>query len=181
MSKTYSPEHISNFMHYCPHCGSNNFTPASNKEMRCADCGFQFFQNAATAVACIITDANGRILLTRRAFNPWKGMLDLPGGFVDPSETVENAVKRELNEELGTKVMQMKYICSFPNEYIFSNYLVYTVDLGFICEVDDVQALRAADDVDKLLWFYPSELPINQVAAPSIRNILKYYLSAQAK
>ncbi len=177
MKKEYSPEHISNFMHYCPHCGSSSFMAHSGKEMRCSACGFSLFQNASAAVACIIVDESGRILLARRAFDPWKGMLDLPGGFVDPSETIENAVRRELSEELATKVVDMRYICSFPNEYIFSGFLVYTVDLGFVCKVPDVSLLSAADDVAELLWFAPADVPFEQVAAPSIRNILHFYLS----
>lgn len=179
--KSYPPEHINNFMRYCSHCGSGQFVAHSAKEMRCGACGFSFFQNASAAVACIITDDSGRILLARRAFDPWKGMLDLPGGFVDPAETIEDAVRRELSEELATKVVDMRYICSFPNEYIFSGFLVYTVDLGFVCKVSDASSLVAADDVSELLWFATADVPIADVAAPSIRNILRFYLSTLTK
>ena len=87
--------------------------------------------NAAAAVAAIIFNDEGKLLFTRRAIQPYKGMLDLLGGFVDHMETAENALCRELNEELGITATELEYFCSSPNEYPFSGLSVFTLDLVF--------------------------------------------------
>lgn len=55
----------------------------------------------ALTVDCVVFDAEGRLLLIRRANEPFKGRYALPGGFVDAGETVEQAALRELREETG--------------------------------------------------------------------------------
>lgn len=180
----YIEAHAVNFLRHCPHCGSSAFEAISPKEFLCGDCGFNFFTNAACAVAVIITDKKGRMLLTLRAREPWKGMLDLPGGFVDPGETVEDAVRREMKEELGAEVTGMKYLCSYPNKYIFSGYEVSTIDLGFICELDDVSNLGCMDDVEGLVWYDLDEIPVDEIPGASIRNIVRQaivYLKSERK
>lgn len=160
------------FLRYCPHCGSASFRAVSPKEFKCDNCGFNFFTNSAAAVVAVIFDNEGRLLLTRRARNPFKGWLDLPGGFVDPGESAETALRRELMEELQTEVKSAKFLCSHPNEYIFSNYKIRTTDLGFICEMTH-KPTKCADDVDALIWLHPAEINLDQIAFPSIRNIVQ--------
>jgi 8-oxo-dGTP diphosphatase len=57
----------------------------------------------ALTVDCVVFDARGRLLLIRRANEPFKGLYALPGGFVDAGETVEQAALRELREETGVE------------------------------------------------------------------------------
>ncbi len=159
-----------NFLKFCPHCGSPCFTCKSEKEFRCEACGFDFFTNSACAVAAIIVK-NQQIMLVRRAVNPWKGMLDLPGGFVDPGEGAEEALRRELKEELGIEVSDMRYYRSAANRYLFSNYMVMTTDLSFIVEVD-AENFDAKDDIDSIEWYDINAIPLEKVAAESIRKIL---------
>lgn len=165
------------FIKYCPHCGSHNFVGQSPKEFKCSACGFNFFVNSAAAVAAIIVDDKGRILLTRRAREPWKGLLDLPGGFVDPDESVESALAREIMEELGAQICNQTYFYSSPNRYIFSNYTVYTTDMAFVCQLKRYDNLIAHDDVCQLLWKYPKDIDIDLIAAPSIKLIIAKYIS----
>ena len=86
---------------YCPRCGSHNFAINGERSRRCADCGLTYYANASASTAAIITNSKGEVLLTTRAFEPAKGKLDLPGGFVDMYETAEEALIRELKEETG--------------------------------------------------------------------------------
>ena len=157
---------------YCPRCGNNNFIQKSKKEYLCENCKFNFFTNSAAAVVAIIKDKEGRIMLTKRAFNPWKGMLDLPGGFVDPDESAEDALKREIKEELGVNILSAKYICSFPNVYPFSGINVKTTDLGYLVEIENIEKIHPEDDVAGILWKKPNEIDIEQIPSISIKNFI---------
>ncbi len=167
------------FLHFCPHCGSDKFAAVSSREFKCGDCGFDFFVNSAAAVVAIITDEDGRIMLTRRAREPRKGWLDLPGGFVDPGESAEEAVRREIREELEVEVTHSEFFCSYPNEYIYSNYKVRTTDLAFVCETDKVPTL-CADDVEEIVWMHRCDIDLDKIAFTSIRNILAKVLASRA-
>ena len=111
-------------------------------------------------------------MLTKRAFNPWKGMLDLPGGFVDPDESAEDALKREIKEELGVNILSAKYICSFPNVYPFSGINVKTTDLGYLVEIENIEKIHPEDDVAGILWKKPNEVDIEQIPSISIKNFI---------
>ncbi|MCS5525466.1 MAG: NUDIX hydrolase, partial [Candidatus Poseidoniaceae archaeon] len=74
----------------------------------CDECG-QWPQPALAVDAVVIT--NGEILLITRGREPWKGMLALPGGFVDKGEDPEIAVLRELKEETGLNGEVERLLC----------------------------------------------------------------------
>ena len=158
---------------YCPRCGSPNFIQKSKKEYLCENCKFNFFTNSSAAVAAIIKDKEGRIMLTKRAFNPWKGKLDFPGGFVDPDESAETALKREIKEELGVEIVSYKYLCSFPNVYPFSGINVKTTDLGYLVEVEGIEKIHPEDDVAGIVWKKPKEINDDEIPFNSTKNFVK--------
>ncbi len=162
---------------FCPKCGSSQFHYQDDKSFRCDSCDFHFFINSASAVAAIIENEDNEILLTMRAKEPKKGLLDLPGGFVDPGETAEKALKREIKEELNLEITQIDYLISFPNEYIFSGYSVYTLDFAFICKTKDINKIEVKDDVAGYQFFAPGDIDFKKIGLKSIKNILKYYIS----
>jgi NAD+ diphosphatase len=164
-----------NVIKYCLKCGSNEFTHDGNRLFHCQNCGFDFYINSSAAVAAVIVDEKGRILLTIRAFEPMKGYLDLPGGFVDPMESAENAVIREIKEELNLDVTSLKFLASFPSEYIFSGYSVYTTDLGFVAEVENFDSIKSNDDVAGFVFEHPDDIDYEKISSKSIESIIKYY------
>ncbi len=169
-----------NFLKYCPHCGSDKFKAIGPKEFSCGACGFNFFPNSAAAVVAVIRDDEGRILLTRRARAPKADWLDLPGGFVDPGEAAETALRREVKEELKSDIVDARYICSAPNEYIFSGYKVRTTDLAFECRLAK-KPQECADDVKSIEWFRLSEIDLSQIAFKSIREIVSHVISGRKR
>ena len=81
---------------YCPVCGKNHFEEQDKKSKKCADCGFEYYLNPSSAAAAFIFNDKKELLVLRRKNNPGKGMLDLPGGFADMHETIEETIKREI-------------------------------------------------------------------------------------
>jgi ADP-ribose pyrophosphatase YjhB (NUDIX family)/ribosomal protein S27AE len=162
---------------YCPRCGGDKLRAASAKKFECPDCGFGFFLNTAATVGALITDEEGRLLVTVRKGEPAKGMWDLPGGFVDPGESVEDAVRREIQEELGLDIISLSYFCSFANRYEFGGVTYWTVDLAYICEAGDASKAEARDDVEAVLFIPPAELVLEKFGLESVRKIISYYIS----
>lgn len=143
---------------YCPECGSAHFEEHNEKSKTCADCGFIYYFNPSAATVAFILSAKQELLVCRRAKEPAKGTLDLPGGFLDMYETGEEGVVREVNEETGLKVVEAKYLFSLPNTYLYSGFLVHTLDQFFLCRVSDEIQIHAMDDVADAFW-----LPLEQV------------------
>lgn len=142
---------------YCPHCGSERFLENDAFSKRCANCGFSFYPNAAAATVAVIVNERGEILCIRRGREPAKGTLDLPGGFVDPGESITDGLLREVREELGAEVETFEFLFSFPNLYPFSGHNVYTADAFFLCRLADTSVVAPHDDAAGLLWI-PQQL-----------------------
>lgn len=164
--------HPKRVFRFCPRCGSNAFEPFGTKAHACADCKFELYTNASGAVVALIRNEKGEMLFTRRAFNPCKGMLDLPGGFIDPGETAEEALVREVHEELNVQIEKAVYKGSSPNEYVFSGLSVFTVDLIFECTVLDFSTLQVADDVISYEFHHVTPEILEQIGFSSIREIV---------
>ena len=170
--------HPRDVIKYCPRCGSKAFkTKDKGRSFNCEGCHFIYYMNNSAAVACLIFNTDGKLLLARRAIEPAKGMLDLPGGFVEPMERAEDAVTREIMEELGVHVTKAEYLTSFPNEYVFSDFSVFTVDMAFICTVDNLSAIVPADDVADIEFFFPEEVKKEDLCSESMANIIDQYIS----
>lgn len=164
---------------YCPKCGSDRFVPSGERSLKCGHCGFHYFVNASAAVAALICDDDGRLMLVTRGVEPNYGKLDLPGGFIDPMETAEDAVRRELAEELGLTVCGLEYLFSAPNEYEFSNFKVFTLDMAFKVQVQSHKNLTAMDDILDYRFYAEDEIDYNDIPAPSINHFVKRYFEIQ--
>lgn len=68
-------------------------------------------------VAAIIRDANGRILSTQRGYGEWKGWWEYPGGKMEGGETPEEALKREIREELSIEISVDEFFCTVDYDY----------------------------------------------------------------
>ena len=160
---------------YCPKCGSPKFKKSGERSLKCGACGFHIFINSSAAVAALIVDKSKKLMLVTRGIEPNYGKLDLPGGFIDPGETAENAVKRELFEELGLKVKSLEYLESGPNEYVFSEYSVFTLDMAFKVEAESLDGLKPMDDILAYKFYSEEEINYDDIPAPSIKTFVKNY------
>ena len=168
-------------LRYCPACGAAEFRALIQKQFECATCGFVYFQNVAAAAGAVI-EAEGQVLLVERAKEPDVGKLDLPGGFVDPGETLEQALVRELGEELGLQLGPENcgtYLCSSVNEYPYKGVLYHSLDLFFLIQLEQKPAIAPADDVGGYVWLEPEAVPFEAIAFRSVRDALRCYLQRQ--
>lgn len=162
------------FFKYCPNCKSANFTFPSNVKFHCNDCDFTYYHNIAAAVALIFTFED-KILFTVRNVDPDKGKLDLPGGFIDPNENAEEAVCREINEEMGISILpsNLKYITTSPNKYLYKNVPYRTMDIFYECELkSDVVNVAALDEISQLIWVKRSEIDLEKIGFVSIKEVI---------
>lgn len=164
---------------YCPACGALSFQAVSAKQFTCETCGLVYFQNVAAAAGAVI-EAEGNLLLVQRAKDPDCGKLDLPGGFVDPGESLEQALVRELQEELGLTLTVNNcgtYFCSAVNEYFYRGILYHSLDMFFLIRLKQQPKIVAADDVGDYRWVTPDEISLDAVAFSSVREALRCYLA----
>ncbi|GAD02881.1 NUDIX hydrolase [Agarivorans albus] len=128
---------------------------------------------ASTAGALLIY--KGELLLVERAIDPKKGYWDLPGGFIEYGESLEQGLQRELNEELGLELATEKfsYFGSFANQYTYNQVLYHTCDSFFVYLLDSKISPQARDDVAGWQWHNLKNLPLDKIAFTSVKQGLK--------
>ncbi|NEY89887.1 NAD(+) diphosphatase [Tabrizicola oligotrophica] len=97
---------------FCAACGARSEMAQAGWQRLCPACGAQHFPRTDPVVIMLVTHGN-RVLLGRNAVWP-EGMYSLLAGFVEPGETVEAAVRREVLEETGVRVGPVRYLASQP-------------------------------------------------------------------
>ena len=157
---------------YCPNC-ARPATMSRGREFRCAACAFRYFHNVASAVAALIV-CGGQLLTTVRAHQPAQGTLDLPGGFVEPGETAEQALARELAEELGWAALPAppRYQCSVPNTYPYATVTYATLDSFFLIECAACPAVQVGAEIETALWLPRQDLDVTRFGFTSVRTAL---------
>lgn len=160
---------------HCPRCGAPKLHWHSEKNFQCSACDFTLYLNVAAAVGVII-ECRGKILFGVRKNAPGRGMLDLPGGFVDPRETAEECAVREVMEETGMRIPAPQYFLSLPNSYLYREITYSTLDLIFTLQLEDPPAMHAADDLEALLWIDRDEIDPGKIAFPSLQEAVRRYL-----
>jgi NADH pyrophosphatase NudC (nudix superfamily) len=161
---------------FCPICQSENINTQELPLIHCISCGFTYFHNCASAVAGIIICDN-QILFNIRASQPARGCLDLPGGFVDYEEGLEEALTREVKEELNIDIKQWKYLSSHPNTYEHENVIYKTIDSIFSCHLQNKPAITVqAKEVSDFVWVDLNEIDIEKIGFKSIQTAITLYL-----
>ena len=159
---------------YCPQCGKYGIQQGTTASVACSSCGYVYYHSPVAAVVGIVECGN-QIVITRRANEPHKGMLALPGGFIEYQEDLESALVRELREELGVAATISKYLASFGSRYLFRDVLYFTTVAYFIVKVSDMSGAKANDDIDQFLLLRPKELNESELAFEADRSALEKY------
>ena len=122
----------------CPCCGKKGLEYRNRRHWVCPDCGFDLYNNVAAASGIIFYIDDGSVVLARRAKEPQLGMLDLPGGFTDPDETIAQTCVRECFEETGISISpeKLEFVANFPNTYEYKGIQYKTCDFFFAYHLD---------------------------------------------
>jgi 8-oxo-dGTP pyrophosphatase MutT (NUDIX family) len=158
---------------FCPKCGRQEFVPDTEKSLKCGNCGFRYFINMNAAVATIIRNDKNEVLFTVRKHEPAAGLLDLPGGFVDLGETAEEALKREVFEELNLTIDTIEFAGTFTNKYVYGEIEYQTLDLVFTCTALSLSNIRVDDDVSGYTFKDPAIVLPEEIGLESIKRIIK--------
>lgn len=154
---------------FCGQCGDATTIEQGGHRRRCAACGLEQFPRLDPAII-VLVEHEGRVLLGRQPGWPDKRYSVL-AGFVEPGESLEDALRREVHEEAGVRVVECEYHSSQP--WPFPSSLM----LGFTARVED-PALRYGDELEHAAWFTPDQLR-DAVAAREIRLPPRLSLSAR--
>lgn len=168
--------HVLDKFKFCPVCGSEHFEINNVKSKKCKDCGFTYYLNPSSATVALIINEKDELLVVRRKNEPAKGTLDLPGGFVDMDETGEEGVAREVKEETGLDATAVTYLFSIPNLYLYSGFMVHTLDMFYRVNAKDLTHVEAMDDAAAYYWIALDKLNPDEFGLGSIRQGLVKFL-----
>lgn len=154
---------------YCYLCGGDTISRSAHGEthQQCQSCGQSFFDNPKPATEIILVTENNKIIVAVRAREPHKGKYDLPGGFLDSGETIEQGLEREVLEELGLKASDYTkpiYLSSVVDQYPWGPETHTVISLPFTARIKSSVHLEPQDDVETILYLSTDEIKTDDFA-----------------
>ena len=162
---------------YCSRCGSKKFKLKGKSLRICQDCGLRYYFHALPATAVVLSNEQGEILLTKRATEPAKGTWDLPGGFTDWGETAEQAIKREILEELGIKSPKLNFTGTFLDKYLYNGIEYQVLVTAFCGRLNRSAKIKLSSENSVFKFVVPSKIKLNELGLPGIREIVERVIS----
>ena len=152
---------------FCPRCAA----PARvdhPRSLQCPACGYAAFYNPKPVACALAREPDGRIWLARRGHEPGRGRWSMPGGFVDLGERVEDALARELREELcvDASIGALHGVYSRAEDRI--------VLIVFAATLHGVP--RPTDEAPEVRAFAPGEIPWDELGFWSDERALRELL-----
>lgn len=144
---------------YCYICAAR-LEQRSEYSWYCPSCEYVQYESPKPGGELILY-RDGKILIAERGGEPDKGTYDFPGGFIEPGETFEQGIIRELDEELGIKktdVHHMVRLSSFPTKYKYGPEVYNNLVEVYAAELDSGADMHPMDDVASVRWIDESEV-----------------------
>ena len=156
---------------YCGRCG-RKMVPAKEMNAReCSGCGMMVFPRISPAVI-VLVERDGQVLLARsRRFTA--DFYSVLAGFVEPGETLEDTVHREIEEEVGIKVRNVRYFGSQP--WPFPDSLM----VGFTAEYASGEIRIDRTEIAEAGWFYPDKLPTVPGKISIARQLIDWFVETR--
>ena len=162
---------------FCLKCGGQ-LKNYAKYVLKCSSCGFKVYISPVPCNGVIILNKKNEIMLVKRKVEPKKGYWDLPGGFIQPDESLEQSVKREIKEELRINVKMDKIIGTYGDEYEFQNVLVPTLGIVVTAKPFSYKFIPK-DDISSYKFFAPKDVLKQKLAFKSLRKGLKDYIEVR--
>ena len=153
---------------YCPRCGQQAQVDYP-RSINCPHCGYGAYYNPKPVAAAISVTTDNKLILLRRGFDPGKDLWTFPGGFVDLGESVEQAARREAQEELeiDIELTGLVGVYSRPEDRV--------VLIVFAATTTDTP--RTTPEATHVTAFKPDAIPWQELAFWSTTNALKDFLA----
>ncbi len=153
---------------YCGRCGHQTEYLTEERAKKCPVCGFMSFPRLSPAVITAVLKGN-QILLTRYA--AFRGhMHTIIAGFVEPGETLEDCLRREVLEETGIKVKNIRYFNSQP--WPFPNSLM----IGFTAEYESGEIHVDGKEIAEAGWYDAGHIPEVPPKLSIAREIIDWFV-----
>lgn len=153
---------------YCGRCGKRMKQDTKERMLYCESCKNMEYPKICPAVIIGVTDGN-RILMSKYAGRAYKKYA-LIAGFTEIGETVEETVKREVMEEVGLKVKNIRYYKSQP--WSFSDTLL----LGFYCDLDGTdQIILDEEELALAEWFDRKDIPEMETTESLTNEMIRHF------
>jgi NAD+ diphosphatase len=130
---------------YCGACGGATVARTSERSRECPACGLVVYPRLAPAVMALVR--RGRQLLLARSPRFAKGVYSALAGFVEPGETLEQCLEREVHEEVGIRVREVRYFASQP--WPFPHSLM----IAFFADYDSGELRIDGSEIEDAQWF----------------------------
>ncbi len=149
--------------HYCGACGGVTSTEPTDRSRKCESCNISFYPRLSPSIIVLVY--RGEEVLLARSANARGNFYSTLAGFVEPGESIEETVHREVLEEVGVRVKNLQYYNS--QSWPFPNSLM----LGFHAEWDSGEIDIQEEEIADAQWFHYTDLP-NRPAMMSISGWL---------
>jgi NAD+ diphosphatase len=136
---------------FCGRCGGETEPVSGELAKRCARCGMLHYPRLSPAIIVLVRDGS-RVLLARSPGFP-DGVYSVLAGFVEPGESIEETIRREVREEVGIEVTNLRYFGS--QSWPFPNSLM----IGFTTEYAGGELEIDPTEIEDAGWYEPGELP----------------------
>ena len=154
---------------HCPRCGTEVEAAAGTVE--CRACGFRAYASSKPTASAACLDDDGRVMLSRRGIEPFRGKWDFPGGFLDEEEHPLDCVHRELREEAGVEIETLELLGVWLDRYGGDGSAATTLNFYWTARIVEGTP-EPHDDVAELRWFVPAEVAPDDLAFPHTRDVL---------
>jgi NAD+ diphosphatase len=155
---------------YCGSCGKETFSRETERCRECPSCGYLAYPKLAPAVMALVKKEN-KILLARGPHFPEK-FYSVIAGYVDPGETLEQCINREVFEEVGIKIKNIRYFGSQP--WPFSQSLM----IAFTCDWEEGEISIDPMELTHAGWFDHTNLPQLPPRLSISRVLIDTYLAS---
>ena len=158
---------------YCGRCGQKIFPKTEEKAKECPGCGLIIYPQLAPAVIILIE--RGNELLLARSPHFQKGLYSVIAGFVEPGETLEQTVTREIREEVGIEVQNIRYFGS--QHWPFPHSLM----IAFTAEYLKGQIIVDQREIEDACWFTIDHLPLIPSKMSISRQLIDWFIEKQSR